>query len=174
MSAKVGKNFAFTEAEKEKWLQKYFKKYYMENLELEDLVVKMKLDTDQAAKKRECSCTVGQRDEKTGVLIPPCDLHANQGKPDKFITVRMPQELATREMKDAQLGMSAGIKSKLDDTVMNDELDGLLAHKLTTILRGKSAVKFENFNQMLRQSWETGKSAEGRGARASSKLETRS
>ena len=59
-------------------------------------------------------------------------------------------------MKDAQLGMSAGIKSKLDDTVMNDELDNLLAHKLKTILTGKSAVKFENFSQMLRQSWETG------------------
>jgi hypothetical protein len=73
----------------------------MENLELDDVVVKLKIDTDQAAKKRECSCTVGVRDEKTGELIPPCDLHGGLAKPDKYITVRMPQELATREMKDA-------------------------------------------------------------------------
>jgi|TARA_B110000285_G_C15051072_1_gene577017 hypothetical protein len=52
MSAKVGKNYSFTEEEKEKWLHKYFNKYYMENQELEDVVVRMKLDTDQAAKKR--------------------------------------------------------------------------------------------------------------------------
>jgi hypothetical protein len=152
MSAKVGKNFAFTEEEKEKWLDKYFKKYYMENQELDDITVRMKLDTDQAAKKRTCSCTVGVRDEKTGVLVPPCDLHAAYAKPDKYITVKLPQELATREMKDAQLGMSAGIKSKLDDVVMNDELDNLLAHKLKTITAGKSGVKFETFNQILRQS----------------------
>jgi len=86
----------------------------------------------------------------------------------------MPQELATREMKDAQLGMSAGIKSKLDEALMNDELENLLAHKLKTISNGKSAVKFETFNQILRQSWETGQSGEGPGARPHSKLETKS
>lgn len=86
----------------------------------------------------------------------------------------MPQELATREMKDAQLGMSAGIKSKLDETVMNDELDTLLAKKLKTISNGTSAVKFETFNQILGQSWETGQSGEGPGARPHSKLDTRS
>lgn len=101
MKAKVGKNFQFDEEEKEKWLKKYFKKYYMENQVLEDIVLRMKLDTDQAAKKRECSCTVGQRDEKTGKMIAPCDIHANQIKPDKYITVLMQPELATREMKDA-------------------------------------------------------------------------
>lgn len=117
---------------------------------------------------------MGQRDEKTGVLIPPCDLHANKIKADKYITVKMPQELATREMKDAQLGMSAGIKSKLDDAVMNDELDNLLTQKLKTISNGKSAVKFEAFNQILRQSWETRQSGEGPGTRPHSKLETTS
>ena len=77
-------------------------------------------------------------------------------------------------MKDAQLGMSAGIKSKLDETAMNDELDNLLAHKLQTISTGKSAVKFETFNQILRQSYETRKSGEGSDARPHSKLETKS
>ena len=78
MKGKVGKNYKFDDEEKEKWLKKYFKKYYMENQVVEDIVVRMKLDTDQAAKKRQCSCTVGQRDEKTGEMIAPCDLHANK------------------------------------------------------------------------------------------------
>ena len=77
-------------------------------------------------------------------------------------------------MKDAQLGMSAGIKSKLDDAVMNDELDNLLTQKLKTISNGKSAVKFEAFNQIHRQSWETRQSGEGPGTRPHSKLETTS
>ena len=101
MKGKVGNNFKFDDEEKEKWLKKYFKKYYMENQVVEDIVVKLKLDTDQAARKRQCSCTVGQRDEATGELIPPCVLHQKRPQPDKYVTVHMQPELATREMKDA-------------------------------------------------------------------------
>lgn len=116
---------------------------------MEDIVVTMKLDTDQAAKKRQCSCTIGQRDEKTGELIAPCNLHANKDRPDKYITVNMQPELATREMKDAQLGMSAGIKTKMDGAVINSELDDLLSKKLKSINNSKNnAVKIDSLIQL--------------------------
>lgn len=43
----------------------------MENKVLKEEEVMMKIDSDAAAKKRSCSCTIGERDEKTGELIPP-------------------------------------------------------------------------------------------------------
>lgn len=57
---------------------------------------------------------MGQIDEKTGKLIPPYELKKNQERKDKYITVPMANEFATREMKDAQLGFSAGLKTKMD------------------------------------------------------------
>jgi len=49
--------------------------------------------------------------------VPPDKLVG--GKKDKFITVKMQPELATQEMKDAQLGNSKGMKTKLDTEKMN-------------------------------------------------------
>lgn len=67
-------------------MRKYFKKYYMENAALREETVKLKIDTNLAAKKRTCSCTVGERDHKTGKLIPPEKL---VGHRDKYITVKL-------------------------------------------------------------------------------------
>lgn len=60
--------------------------------------------------------------------------------------------------------MSAGIKSKMDEAVINDELDNLLSHKLHTIGSKGSGVRFSSFNQLIRTSNET-KNAEEAGAR---------
>jgi hypothetical protein len=64
-------------------------------------MVRMKIDQSQGHLKRKCACTVGQIDEKTGKLIPPNELPAHAEKKDKYITVPMQAEIATREMKDA-------------------------------------------------------------------------
>ena len=48
--------------------------------------VRLKLDQTSAHQKRECSCTLGERDEKTGLLIPARDA---KSKADKYITVLM-------------------------------------------------------------------------------------
>lgn len=119
MKHKVGENCKFSDEEKEAWIMKYFKKYYMENAVYPEQKVRMKIDKSNADKKRVCSCTVGQIDEKTGALIPACDLHSNKIKPDKYITVSMQPEYATQEMKDAQLGNSLGIKQKMDSASLN-------------------------------------------------------
>ena len=44
--------------------------------------------------------------------------------------VPMQPELATQEMKDAQLGKSKGMKEKLDTQKMNEELDEILGQML--------------------------------------------
>jgi hypothetical protein len=45
MSSKVGKNFKFDEEEKEKWLKRYFMKYYVEDQENNpEKMVKIKID----------------------------------------------------------------------------------------------------------------------------------
>lgn len=64
-------------------------------------MVKIKLDQSKGNLKRKCACTVGQIDEKTGKLIPPSELPSHAQKKDKYITVPMQAEIATREMKDA-------------------------------------------------------------------------
>ena len=88
----------FNDEEKEAWIKKYFKKYYMESLVLEDKEYKLKVDTDKAAKKRTCACTVGEYDQKTGKLVPPNEL---PNRKEKFIKVKMQPELATQDMIDA-------------------------------------------------------------------------
>ena len=85
MSAKAGDLINFDEGEKEAWIKTYFKKYYMEHQVLKEQTVRLKIDIDQAAKKRQCSCTVGHYD-RTGKLIPTGEL---EGKEDRYITVKM-------------------------------------------------------------------------------------
>lgn len=87
----------FTDEEKEEWIKTYFKRYYMENLVLKEEVVKLKVDTAMAAKKRQCSCTIGQYNEKTGKLVSPDAI----GVKEKVIKVKLKKDLATREMMDA-------------------------------------------------------------------------
>mmetsp|Transcript_40323 Transcript_40323/g.61527 ORF Transcript_40323/g.61527 Transcript_40323/m.61527 type:complete len:141 (-) Transcript_40323:1284-1706(-) len=129
MAQKVGKDFKYTELEKEQWLKKYFMKYFMENTEPTVEMMRIKVNTTNAHEKRECSCSKGMYDEKTGDLIPPEDLNKIRDKPDKYITVPIQRELATREMKDAQLGFSQGIQTKMDNEVLSNELDDLLSKK---------------------------------------------
>lgn len=47
----------------------------------------------------------------------------------------MANEFATREMKDAQLGFSAGLKTKMDNKAVNNDLDDILGKKLDKIER---------------------------------------
>ena len=49
MQGKASSLISFNEEEKEQWIKKYFKKYFMENAVLKDEVVRMKIDTDMAA-----------------------------------------------------------------------------------------------------------------------------
>lgn len=49
MKNKASPLIKFNEEEKEEWMKKYFKKYYMENEVLKDVEVRMKVDTDMAA-----------------------------------------------------------------------------------------------------------------------------
>jgi len=84
-SSKTTSLITFSEEEKEEWIKRYFKKYYMENKVLKEEIVEMKIDADAAAKKRTCSCTVGEIDPKTGELIAPTAL----GKAQKTVKVKM-------------------------------------------------------------------------------------
>lgn len=43
----------------------------MEDYKVPEVLVDVKVDQDAAIKKRKCSCTIGERDEKTGQIIPP-------------------------------------------------------------------------------------------------------
>lgn len=117
----------FTPEEKEEWIKKYFKKYYMENMVLKEEKVRLKIDTDMASKKRHCSCTVGLRDEKTGQLIPP---EMIPGKQDKYITIRLQRDMITQELKEAQLGNSLGCRTQMKTETVNKELDDILAARL--------------------------------------------
>jgi hypothetical protein len=47
----------------------------------------------------------------------------------------MQTEVATREMKDAQLGFSQGVKTKMDTQAANDDLDDVIGKKLEKIER---------------------------------------
>jgi len=49
MAGKASSLIHFNEEEKEKWIKRYFKKYFMENAVLKDEIVRMKIDTNQAA-----------------------------------------------------------------------------------------------------------------------------
>ena len=84
-------------------------KYFMENAEQPYETKTIVLDNSQAAKKRQCSCTKGSYDEKTGELIPAYALKKNENKKQKTIQVKMPPEFTTKEMRDAQHGNSQGM-----------------------------------------------------------------
>lgn len=88
----------------------------------------------------------------------------------------MQPELATREMKDAQLGMSAGIKTKMDEVVMNNELDDLLKKKLKTISVNNSKGDVAKFDSLIqtRASIETKNSDYVTASRPASKLFSKS
>lgn len=91
-----------------------------------EVMVRVKIDQNGGMRKRQCSCTIGQYDEKTGKLIPARELASNQVKPPKYVMVPMKPEIANEEMRNAQLGRSEGIKTKMDGGALNKELDGLL------------------------------------------------
>ena len=135
MDGKVSKAFKFDPEEREKWLKRYFMKYFMEVDGRNPEMVSVKVDQSVAHEKRHCSCSKGSYDNK-GEFIPPCSIHKN--KPDKFIKVPMVPEIATREMIDAQLGMSMGIKTKMDPESANIDLDEVLNKKLTKIEKRSS------------------------------------
>ena len=64
--------------------------------------------------------------------MPPTQL---KNKKDKYITAMMVPEMVTAEMKEAYLGNSRGIQSKLDYTLMNQELGELFEKQLTKPLK---------------------------------------
>ena len=130
MDGKVSKEFKFDPEEREKWLKRYFMKYFMELDGRAPEMVSVKVDQSVAHEKRECSCSKGFYNDK-GEHIPPCHIH--KSKPDKFVKVPMVPEIATREMIDAQLGMSMGIKTKMDPQAVNEDLNDVLTKKLTKI-----------------------------------------
>ena len=77
----------------------------MENAVQKPVKMKFKVDNDMAAKKRQCSCTIGEYN-KEGVLVPPNKLAKRK---DKYITAMMVPDMVTNEMKEAYLGNSKGI-----------------------------------------------------------------
>jgi len=87
MTQKVGKDFKFTEEEKEQWLKKYFMKYFMETTEPTVEMVRIKVSQSNVNDKRDCSCSLGMYDEKTGKMIPPEELQKIRSRPDKYITL---------------------------------------------------------------------------------------
>ena len=111
MKDKVGPDFKFTEEERERWLKKYFMKYFMEDMKIEP-PVKQKPDDD----KNDSGCD-----------------HPKTGKPTD--AEKKAEEAATREMKDAQLGFSKGLKSKWNPTKLNDDLDDILDRRHRKIER---------------------------------------
>ena len=139
MDGKVGKEFKFDAEEKEKQLKRYFMKYFMEGDGHAPEMIKIKVDQSIANQQRQCSCSKGSYDNK-GIHIPPCAV--NQNKPEKYIKVPMQPEFATREMRDAQLGMSMGLKTKMDTQAINNDLDNILARKIQKIEKnGISPIK---------------------------------
>lgn len=120
----------FTEAEKEKWIKKYFLKYFSNQVEpLTEKIrinTSLKMDTDQ----RTCSCTVGMYDAKSGKLIPPSELPQNKAKKNKFKYITIQKEIATKDMRDAQLGRSLGIKTTMKQKEAEEALDQILERKI--------------------------------------------
>ena len=104
MKDKVGPDFKFSEEERERWLKKYFMKYFMEDMKAEPVQQKIVLDGDADSKP-------------------------------KFLTVVAQPDVATREMKDAQLGFSKGLKSKWNPTKLNDDLDDIMGKRHKKIER---------------------------------------
>lgn len=89
MKDKVGPDFKFTEEERERWLKKYFMKYFMEDMKAEPVKQKT-AEEDNAAANRDCDH--GTIDLRTGKLF-------DAGKKLKGAAAQ--PEGATREMKDA-------------------------------------------------------------------------
>lgn len=108
-------------------------KYFMENVDQPYEMKTITLDRSAADKKRECSCTKGEYDAKTGQLIPPYELKKNQEKPPKTMTVALPPEFTTKEMRDAQHGKSAGLQSKMDTKLLNADLEDILGKRLKKV-----------------------------------------
>lgn len=99
----------------------------MENLVLRDQKVRLKVDTNLASKKRTCSCTVGQYDDKTNKLVPPQEL---AGYREKYITVMMQPNLIEKEVIDSHLGKSKGAQNKYDIMKMNEQLNNLIDDRI--------------------------------------------
>ena len=74
-------------------------------------------------KKRNCACTVGQINQKTGELVPP---EPAKAKEVKYQMIPFVPENVTQEMIDAQLGNSIGIKNKMDTQVLNREVTNII------------------------------------------------
>ena len=124
MKDKVGPDFKFSEEERERWLKKYFMKYFMEDMKADP--VKPKLPEDDSPAKRDCDH--GTIDLRTG---KPFDAD----KKAKAIAAQPKPEGATREMKDAQLGFSKGLKSKWNPTKLNDDLEDIMVKRHRKIER---------------------------------------
>lgn len=114
MKDKISSDFKFTEEERERWLKKYFMKYFMEDMKTDTLKQKIAIGGEESPAKRDCACPEGGD---------------NADKKQRFMTVKMQPEVATREMKDAQLGFSKGLKSKWNPAKLNDDLEDIMGKR---------------------------------------------
>ena len=101
MKIKPSKDFKFTPEEKERLIEKYYNKYYVEETVQEDEYQTVVLDPMDTMIKRKCSCHVGTVNEKTGEIIPPKPIEISKHRQEKTMKVPRPQELLNREVLDA-------------------------------------------------------------------------
>ena len=84
------------------------------------------LDPYDTMIKRDCACHVGTWNEKTGTMVPPKEIEISKHRKEKTMLVPNQQTLVNKEMLDAQLGNSEGIRTKLDKNEFNLDLDDIL------------------------------------------------
>ena len=126
MKIKPSKKFRFTEEEKQKLIDKYYNEYYVDEDVKEDEFKVVVLDPYDTMIKRDCACHVGTWNEKTGTMVPPKEIEISKHRKEKTMLVPNQQTLVNKEMLDAQLGNSEGIRTKLDKNEFNLDLDDIL------------------------------------------------
>lgn len=77
-------------------------------------------------KRRCCSCVKGYYDNKDRYV--PAGL-AQLEKAPRYMTVEVAPELVTKEMRDAVLGFSQGMTSKLDRQKFKREVQQVLEYR---------------------------------------------
>ena len=126
---KVAWDLKFTKEEREEWVDKIFKKFYTDGPKVNEITVRIPISESGAMQRRRCSCVVGEIDEKTGDLVPAAALAAKRGSKTRYITIKKAPSIVTEEMKQAQLGNSLGMKTKMNVETLNEELDKLMSKR---------------------------------------------
>lgn len=85
--------------------------------------MKIPISESGAMQRRRCSCVLGEIDEKTGLLVPAKALAAQRKTKPRFITVSVAPTIVTEEMKEAVLGNSIGMRTKMNVDALNKDLD---------------------------------------------------